>query len=233
MEKCSENALNNLEKITEGKPLIYAVHVAFITSLSTLVGTLIGGLEMASSITLNYRNQTFKITKDSPLINKKMTLTKKKFRNNGAIGALLDEYEKALNELIETIDSIQEKQLLKIIDFETDDEDCKSIQNILTHVVQSGYTYVVEIRKWLGEKIDYKDKIKYSTTEEYKSALKEMFEFNEQLFFDYPNLELCENNPNKKINVRWGQNYDVEQLLEHAIVHILRHRRQIERFKVM
>ena len=34
----------------------------------------------------------------------------------------------------------------------------------------------------------------------------------------------------KKILVRWGQLYDVEQLFEHAIVHILRHRRQIERF---
>ena len=32
--------------------------------------------------------------------------------------------------------------------------------------------------------------------------------------------------------VRWGVLYNLEQLLEHAIVHILRHRRQIERFKV-
>ena len=29
---------------------------------------------------------------------------------------------------------------------------------------------------------------------------------------------------------RWGVTYNIEQLLEHAIVHILRHRRQIERF---
>ena len=29
-----------------------------------------------------------------------------------------------------------------------------------------------------------------------------------------------------------GQSYDAEQLLEHAIVHILRHRRQIEKFKI-
>jgi uncharacterized damage-inducible protein DinB len=156
---------------------------------------------------------------------------KKEYRNNGEIGALLDEYEKALNELIETINAISEKELTEIIDIETDDEDCKSIQNILTHVVQSGYTYVVEIRKWLGENVEYRNKIKLRTTEEYKSALKEMFEFNEQLFVDYPNLELSENDPQKKINVRWGQNYDAEQLLEHAIVHILRHRRQIEKFK--
>jgi hypothetical protein len=32
------------------------------------------------------------------------------------------------------------------------------------------------------------------------------------------------------INSRWGVQYDMEQMLEHAIVHILRHRRQIERF---
>jgi uncharacterized damage-inducible protein DinB len=28
----------------------------------------------------------------------------------------------------------------------------------------------------------------------------------------------------------WGVIYNLEQLLEHAIVHILRHRRQIEKF---
>ena len=32
------------------------------------------------------------------------------------------------------------------------------------------------------------------------------------------------------INAGWGPTYDVEQLLEHAIVHVLRHRRQIEKF---
>ena len=33
-----------------------------------------------------------------------------------------------------------------------------------------------------------------------------------------------------QIRSRWGAMYDLEQLLEHAIVHVLRHRRQIERF---
>lgn len=32
------------------------------------------------------------------------------------------------------------------------------------------------------------------------------------------------------INTGWGKIYDLEQLLEHAIVHILRHERQIKRF---
>jgi hypothetical protein len=33
-----------------------------------------------------------------------------------------------------------------------------------------------------------------------------------------------------QIPARWGPVYDLEQLLEHMIVHVLRHRRQIERF---
>jgi chromosomal replication initiation ATPase DnaA len=57
-----------------------------------------------------------------------------------------------------------------------------------------------------------------------------MFEYNAQLFQDYPNLKLEEYETALKIQVRWGQLYDIEQLMEHAIVHILRHRRQIERF---
>ena len=32
------------------------------------------------------------------------------------------------------------------------------------------------------------------------------------------------------IRSRWGTVYDFEQMFEHAIVHILRHRRQIDRF---
>jgi uncharacterized damage-inducible protein DinB len=31
------------------------------------------------------------------------------------------------------------------------------------------------------------------------------------------------------IHSLWGVKYDLEQLLEHAIVHVLRHRRQIEK----
>ncbi len=156
---------------------------------------------------------------------------KSKYRTNGAIGALLDEYEKSLHELTAVIKDVSKNDLVKIVDFSTKDEDCKSIQTILTHVIQSGYTYVIEIRKWLGEKVEYKDKKLFLNVVEYEVALNKMFQCHENLFEDYPNLEMCEYEFDKKINVRWGQQYDVEQLLEHAIVHILRHRRQIERFK--
>ncbi|MGB1270042.1 MAG: DinB family protein [Flavobacteriaceae bacterium] len=157
---------------------------------------------------------------------------KTKYRNNGAIGALLDEYEKSVRELKCVILNLTASELIKIVDEETNDKDCKSIQTILSHVVESGYTYVIEIRKSLGENVNYFNKDVLSSTQEYAIALDKMFAFNEKLFEDYPNIKLEEYNSSDKFKVRWGQKYDVEQLLEHAIVHILRHRRQIEKFKL-
>ena len=155
---------------------------------------------------------------------------KTNYRTNGAIGALLDEYEKSVQELKEVISTLTTSELTKIVDAETNDEDCKSIQSILSHVVESGYTYVVEIRKSLGESVQYFKKEMLTSTNEYAAALDHMFAYNEKLFEDYPTIKLEEYDSSKKFKVRWGQIYDVEQLYEHAIVHILRHRRQIERF---
>jgi len=156
--------------------------------------------------------------------------TIQEYRDNGAIGALLDEYEKAIEELKYVIQDLSVDDLVCIVDYDTKDEDCRSIQTILSHVVGAGYTYVVEVRKSLGEKLDYKSKELLNSALEYSAALDKMFLFNLKLFDDYPSIKLEEYKPESKILVRWGQSYDVEQLFEHAIVHVLRHRRQIQRF---
>lgn len=156
----------------------------------------------------------------------------KRYRDTGAQGALLDEYEKSIDELIQLVMTIEPEELTTIVDYKTDDEDCRSIQTILSHVVKAGYTYVVEIRKHLGENIDYRSNVILNSTEAYVASLKEMFEFNIQLFKENTHIKLEEYDNTKKMVVRWGQSYDPEQLLEHAIVHILRHRRQIERFLI-
>lgn len=154
----------------------------------------------------------------------------KTFRNKGAIGALLDEYEKSLFELEKVISEVTPEELVKVADSETKDPDCKSIQTVLTHIIGSGYGYAVIIRNHFGEKEAYRDDIFFNTLEEYRLELQKMFQYNVQLFDDYPTIKLEEYKDEKKILVRWGQRYDVEQLMEHAIVHILRHRRQIEKF---
>ncbi len=155
-----------------------------------------------------------------------------KYRDNGAKGALLDEYERAIADLKNTISDITTEELVKKVDHETKDIACVSIQTIIAHVIRAGQTYVVEIRKHLGEDIDYTQYIHHESIMEYSEALDKMFKWNVKLIEDYPNLKIEENNNDKKMTVRWGQSFDIEQLLEHAIVHILRHRRQIERFLI-
>jgi len=152
------------------------------------------------------------------------------YRNNGAIGALLDEYERAITELKAVISSISDTDLVTIVDTTTSDPDCVSIQTILTHVVGAGYNYVIAIRNSQDETLDYHTKTLESSTAIYAQQLDTMFEYNVQLFEDYPDIPLEQYQSKDKFLVPWGQLYDVEQLFEHAIVHILRHRRQIERF---
>lgn len=154
----------------------------------------------------------------------------KQYRDKGAIGALLDEYEKALYELIDLIEPISHDKLAILVDKNTDDPDCRSIQTILTHVVSSGYSYAIHIRNHLGENLDFRQKQKLENADDYIQALKNMFDYNLRVFEEYSDINLEEYDPSKKLCTRWGQYYDIEQLLEHAIVHILRHRRQIERF---
>lgn len=152
------------------------------------------------------------------------------YRKNGAIGALLDEYEKAINEFQNVIGQIPQTELTTILDAETMDVRCKSFQSILSHVINAGYYYAIETRNSMGENIQYPPMTTYNSIKEYQQEIDAMFKYNEQLFVDYPNLVVNETDNKKKILTRWNQQYDIEQLYEHAIVHILRHRRQIEIF---
>ena len=154
------------------------------------------------------------------------------FRNNGAVGALLDEYEKAIQELIEVIQGITTEELTILIDKTTEDPDCLSIQTILTHVIRAGYGYAIEIKNHVGEAVAFKKGVELHSAKTYEVELMKMFAYTQQLFEEYPDIVIEEKEHEKKIQVKWGQHYDIEQLMEHAIVHILRHRRQVERFLV-
>ena len=153
------------------------------------------------------------------------------FRQNGAVGAILDEYERAIKDLQTVISPLTSEELKRIVDKQTTDTDCISIQTVLSHVVCSGYGYIVYIRKHFGEELNFFEREPLDSVAEYHTALAKMFRYNEQFFEDYPNIAIEELDNAKKLVTRWGQVFDIEQLMEHAIVHILRHRRQIEKFK--
>lgn len=152
---------------------------------------------------------------------------KRQFRI-GAIGALMDEYEQAGSDLKNLVKRIPESDYEKVFDPKTKDEDCWSVQTIVSHVINSGYGYANYIREWYSIQIKSPARRIFSGTE----FIKEM---NKMLDYTSETLEgkwkISEEEIMKiRIKSRWGPEYDIEQLLEHAIVHILRHRRQIEKF---
>ena len=150
---------------------------------------------------------------------------------SGATRALLSEYQRALTDLKNVIQNFDNQQLTHIFDAETKDPDCRSVQTVLSHVVSSGYNYAIAIERHQGEDVAFTKTKKLKTAAEYIAVLDKMMAYNVAVFERYPNLKLEEYKTEKKILTRWGQTYDVEQLMEHAICHVLRHRRQIERWE--
>lgn len=150
----------------------------------------------------------------------------------GATGALLDEYEKAIAELKQVINDVTNEELTAIADIETMDENCRSIQTVLGHVVRSCFSYAVYIRNLYGEKLNRPDIILRSSVNAYQKDLDNGFAYNVATFENIKDNEIEKFGESEKILTVWHQVYDIEQMMEHAIVHILRHRRQIEKFKL-
>ncbi|MDE3249460.1 MAG: DinB family protein [Bacteroidota bacterium] len=149
-------------------------------------------------------------------------------KRTGAVGALLDIYENEVESLITVIGGISEHFLKRVLDPTTDDPNCRSIQSILTHVVHAGFGYAVSIRKIKSPAEQRPEPENHPTISAYILSLHRMFTYTEdtlQLFTDNE-LRITENKD--KIMTGWHQQYDPEQLMEHAIVHIMRHQRQIE-----
>ena len=147
---------------------------------------------------------------------------------NGMLIALVEEYKRATKDYIKILDNISKEDFLAIRDNEAKDPDCKSIQTVTFHIIQSGYTYANYIQSVSNSRwLEYKATI--DTTKNAVHEIREMLKYTEESFHDnwYKSKEELEE---YSFKTRWNVTYDVEQLLEHAIVHILRHRRQVENF---
>jgi hypothetical protein len=149
----------------------------------------------------------------------------------GAVGALLDIYENVILELKDVIEAIPDKVLPTIVDFKTADENCKSIQTILSHVVYAGYGYATSVHNHRGYNVVRPERLLHLTLEGYLADLSNLFTYTETIYKGINDSELEQFENSLKIMTSWGQVYDIEQLAEHAIVHVLRHTRQIKKFK--
>ena len=150
----------------------------------------------------------------------------------GGLGAIMDEYQRAVEEYLSILGKVSRNEFTEIVDPKTDDEDCRSIQTVSRHVIRSGYRYadyVLQVLK-IPSNIPDADKIPIDTPEQAVDETKNMLHFNIKHLYD-ANREVVENNLGTvRFMTRWSEEYGIEQILEHAVVHILRHRRQISRF---
>jgi len=151
-------------------------------------------------------------------------------QGRGAVVALLQEYQKAVAELQLVIRDISPENLVAIVDAKTENPDCRSIQTILAHVVRSGFSYNVYIQNFRNIAAVRPEKIFRESAAEFVADLDLVVEYSYKTFETIYDSDIEFFDTNNKINTAWNQQYDIEQLMEHAIVHILRHRRQIERF---
>jgi len=146
----------------------------------------------------------------------------------GGIGAVMDEYEKAVDDLKKLITKISETDYVKIVDSDTKDEDCRSVQTIISHVINSGFGYANYIRDWYSVPKSSPER-RLIFQNDFSTEIDKMLAYTSQTLegkWEFSDEEIIK----VKMIVRWGPQYDLEQLLEHAVVHILRHRRQIEKF---
>lgn len=147
---------------------------------------------------------------------------------NGMLLALMEEYKRASIDYIKILDDISKEDFLIIRDNKAEDLDCKSIQTVTFHIIQSGYTYANYIQSITNSNwLEYK--VSVNTPQFAIQEINKMLDYTKNSFDDNwykTNKELEE----YSFKTRWNVIYDLEQLLEHAIVHILRHRRQVENF---
>lgn len=148
--------------------------------------------------------------------------------DNRMVKALMDEYYRSAIDLKKILSEINDVDFEKIRDHKTEDPDCKSVQTVVSHILNSGYTYINYINSVSEiECLEYNNVIVNSSMS--------IRELDKMLNYTHTSLKNILHFENKEIETwkfetRWNVIYDFEQLMAHAIVHILRHRRQIEKF---
>ena len=149
----------------------------------------------------------------------------------GPWGGVMDEYARAAAELCDVLESLPVDQFLE--ERESPDPDTTSIRAIATHCVNSAFGYSNAIRRARGAEIDINGRIEkgaLSSPDHVRPHLRAALHHTEQTLVPLQDAD-AETIIGLSFQSGWGQTYDPESILEHGIVHLLRHRRQIERWR--
>lgn len=147
----------------------------------------------------------------------------------GMLGALMDEYERALLDLAFTIKELTDSEFAQSLDEVTNNEHHRSVKSIVGHVIATGYLHADYIRRQF--KISMSPPIE-KDPETVRDAIRQM---EAMILYMVRSLDgrwdmIGEEIEKTIIKTSWST-YDLEQLMEHAIVHILLHRRMIVKLR--
>jgi len=112
---------------------------------------------------------------------------------------LPDLYEQALLEIDKLIEDIPDTFLSNIIDPETTDENCTSIQTVLSHIVSSGYWYAIYIHNLRENKTERPETVFHTTIKEYLQDFNKMKVCTENVFKDLNDDQIEELDETRKI----------------------------------
>jgi hypothetical protein len=148
----------------------------------------------------------------------------------GAFGALMDEYARAAEDfcrVVETFDAARFRA-----ERESADVNTRSPWSICLHACSAAHRYADYIRKARG--VEFVDRFELdpkliASPVDVRGRLRESIRYTE----DTVEPLLAATDAQIQVlsfTVRWGPRYDPEMILEHAVCHLLRHRRQLERW---
>jgi uncharacterized damage-inducible protein DinB len=145
----------------------------------------------------------------------------------GMFGALLDEYARTAEDFCRTVEDLPEDGFQ--MEREGPEPDTVSLRAICSHVALCAWGYAGYIRtaRGLPRIPPPYDKDAVTTPASLRPLLATALRHTEATVEGCPTDEGLDA---LRFQVRWGPTYDPEMILEHAIVHLLRHRRQIERW---
>lgn len=143
--------------------------------------------------------------------------------------ALFDEYARAIRDLESVVHSITPEKYTASNPLS--DSDYPDLKTIMRHVVGAAHVYVDYIDDGLTERESGRREhaMRLDSPADAMGSVWEAFDRMVERM--RPVKEYTEEQMEKVHMVtRWHERFNIEQMMEHAIVHILRHRRQIERW---
>ncbi len=148
----------------------------------------------------------------------------------GAFGALLAEYARAAEDFVRVVESFEPAAF--VTERPSDDPDTRSPQAVCAHACGAARRYADYIRKARGLPHDERyeqDPSAVRAPTAVRGVLASALRYTEAAVEGLPGVDAATLTA-LRFPVRWGPIYDPEMILEHAIVHLLRHRRQLERW---